>query len=664
MSLATSMITARQAGQDELQRIEALLLDVSTRFIDLPADQVDGQIQDAQRRVCDFLDLDRSTLWQLSADEPAKFFLTHLHRPADSPSPPERADAQELFPWLCEQVRHGKTTAVSDLAELPPEAARDKESFLHFGTKSTVVVPLSIGGAVAGVLSFATVRKQRGWSPGVVQRLELLAQVFANAIARARGERALRERQALLHKAAYEWRATFDAIGDPVLLLDAEQKIVRANAAASAALGVPLEQVVGRHCYALFHGATSPVDSCPIAKALKTRTPHEAEILDRNRGACCLYSVYPMPPGVDDGLAAICVAKDITARKEAEEQVRHTLDEVRRLRDQLHEQNVYLQQEVKSLSGHPRLIGNSVALRGVLAQVEHVAATQATVLLLGETGTGKELIASEIHELSPRRERLMVRVNCSAIPATLIESELFGREKGAYTGALSKQIGRFEMANGSTLFLDEIGELPPEIQVKLLRVLQERQIERLGSPKPISVDVRIIAATNRDLEKSVREGKFRQDLFYRLNVFPITIPPLRERREDIPAMVSALVTEFGAAFGKNIESIAKESMEALQRYPWPGNVRELRNAIERAMIVANGPKLWVEPPRPMEGTSRVDLSFRAIEREHILRVLESTGGRIRGKNGAAEVLQLKPTTLESRMAKLGIPTRKKGANTR
>jgi transcriptional regulator with GAF, ATPase, and Fis domain len=300
----------------------------------------------------------------------------------------------------------------------------------------------------------------------------------------------------------------------------------------------------------------------------------------------------------------------------------------------------------------------------VLALVEQVAPTNATVLLLGETGTGKELIASEIHRLSPRREHLMVRVNCSAIPSTLIESELFGREKGAYTGALSRQMGRFELAHESTLFLDEIGELPLDIQVKLLRVLQERQIERLGSNKTVSVDVRIIVATNRDLEKLIREEKFRQDLYYRLNVFPITIPPLRDRREDIPPMVSALVSEFGAAFGKNIDSIDRESMEALQRYHWPGNVRELRNVIERAMIVAKGPRLWIDPPNAGQDASRLDLSARANEREHILRVLESTGGRIRGKGGAAEILQLKPTTLESRMAKLGIATRLRKSRTK
>ena len=220
------------------------------------------------------------------------------------------------------------------------------------------------------------------------------------------------------------------------------------------------------------------------------------------------------------------------------------------------------------------------------------------MLLLGETGTGKELFASQIHDLSPRRNRPMVRVNCSAIPSALIESELFGREKGAYTGALSSQAGRFEVADKSTLFLDEIGDLPLEMQIKLLRVLQERQIERLGSSKSINVDVRIVAATNRDLEKGIAEGSFRQDLYYRLNVFPIRIPPLRDRPDDIPMLVWSFVDEFSSAFAKPIESVSKDSMLALQRYPWPGNVRELRNVVERAVIVATGPRLTIDPPKP------------------------------------------------------------------
>ena len=263
------------------------------------------------------------------------------------------------------------------------------------------------------------------------------------------------------------------------------------------------------------------------------------------------------------------------ARVGAEDETRKALEEVQRLRDQLQRENLYLQQEVKSARGHRGLIGNSAALRSVLEQVDQVAHTNSSVLLIGETGTGKELIASAIHERSSRSKRSMVTLNCAAIPQTLIESELFGREKGAYTGALSRQAGRFEVAHGSTLFLDEVGELPLDVQAKLLRALQEKQVERLGSSKSISFDVRIIAATNRELEKEVREKRFRDDLYYRLNVFPIRMPALRERMEDIPLLVETFVHEFAKSFGKSIESIDKDSIQRLQMYPWPGNIREL-----------------------------------------------------------------------------------------
>jgi transcriptional regulator with GAF, ATPase, and Fis domain len=248
----------------------------------------------------------------------------------------------------------------------------------------------------------------------------------------------------------------------------------------------------------------------------------------------------------------------------------------------------------------------------------------------------------------------MVRVNCAAIPTALIESELFGREKGAYTGALARQTGRFEIADGSTIFLDEIGELPLEVQVKLLRVLQEREIERLGGTGPIKVDVRIVAATNRDLEQMVADGAFREDLYYRLNVFPIRVPPLRERPEDIPTLAWAFVDEFARALGKRIETIPKEQVIALQRYAWPGNVRELRNVIERAVIVSSGPRLVIEPPRARVVSARQAVRLDDVEREHVRTVLERTGWRIRGSGGAAELLGLKPSTLEGRMAKLGL----------
>jgi len=316
---------------------------------------------------------------------------------------------------------------------------------------------------------------------------------------------------------------------------------------------------------------------------------------------------------------------------------------------------------VKKLKTSQPIVCESAAIQQVLTQVDQVAPTSATVLLLGETGTGKEVMAQAIHERSPRYQREMVRVSCAAIPTALIESELFGREKGAYTGALSRQIGRFEVAHESTLFLDEIGDLPIEVQVKLLRVLQELVIERLGSVQPINVDVRIIAATNRNLEEAVREKTFREDLFYRLNVFPIVVPPLRERIEDIPSLAWSFVDEFSTLFGKPIESISRETMAELQKYEWPGNVRELRNVIERAVILTKGTQLAVPTlrmcRRPLPQAS---MTLSALEAEHILSVLEGTDWRIRGTGGAAERLGLKPTTLESRMARLGI-TRKRAS---
>ena len=324
----------------------------------------------------------------------------------------------------------------------------------------------------------------------------------------------------------------------------------------------------------------------------------------------------------------------------------------------------------RALSSRPKLrprpswellASESPAVRHALAKLEQVAATSATVLLLGETGVGKERFARAIHELSARGERDMVAVNCTAIPDTLIESELFGRERGAYTGALTRQAGRFEAANGSTLFLDEIGELSAEVQAKLLRVLEARVIQRLGSTQETRVDVRIVAATHRNLDEAVAARTFRDDLFYRLNVFPIHIPPLRERVEDIPVLAWRFVDEFSNTIGKSIHSISNESMQQLLAYSWPGNVRELRNLIERAMILGNGPVLTIEVPRAAAvHAAPGSMSMKDVEIAHIRAVLQSTSWRIRGKGGAAEQLELKASTLETRMAKFGITRPKAG----
>jgi transcriptional regulator with GAF, ATPase, and Fis domain len=330
--------------------------------------------------------------------------------------------------------------------------------------------------------------------------------------------------------------------------------------------------------------------------------------------------------------------------------------EIKKLKDQLEAERTYLQEEIKLEYNHENIIGQSDGLNYVLYKVEQIASSNTTVLILGETGTGKELVARSIHGLSPRKKRALVKVNCANLPANLIESELFGHEKGAFTGANSRQLGRFEVSNGATLFLDEIGELPLELQSKLLRVIQDGEFERLGSSHTNKVDVRIIAATNRNLEEEVRKGHFREDLWYRLNIFPITVPPLRDRLDDIPLLVDFYVKKIAKRMGKSIEIIPSNVMDTLQNYQWPGNVRELENVLERGVINSSGTKLrLVDELKPRQkDLSNTGKTLEAVEREHILRTLEQTKWKVSGKNGAAEILGLNRSTFRARMRKLGI----------
>ena len=350
---------------------------------------------------------------------------------------------------------------------------------------------------------------------------------------------------------------------------------------------------------------------------------------------------------------------EIEERKKAEEALLETLKEVKQLKNQLREENLYLKEEFNLLNSHEDIVGNSEAIMTVLKQIEQVAPTGSTVLIQGDTGTGKELLAHAIHNLSARKGRLMIKVNCAALPPTLIESELFGREKGAFTGALSKQIGRFELADASTIFLDEIDALPLELQAKLLRVLESGEFERLGSPRTVKVNVRIISATNRELAKLVSDGGFREDLYYRLNVFQIIVPSLRERREDILPLVWSFIQEFSKRMGKRIESIPQKYVEALQAYPWPGNVRELRNVTERAMILTNGHVLHLEAPKIAQSDADQSGTLEEAEKRRIVEVLNTTGWQVSGKDGAAEILGINPKTLTSRIQRLGIQRNKK-----
>ena len=347
--------------------------------------------------------------------------------------------------------------------------------------------------------------------------------------------------------------------------------------------------------------------------------------------------------------------QEVAKHERTEEELRKALKEIEKLQEQLQADYTYLREEIKLEHNFNEIIGKSNALKYVLFKIEQIAGIDTTVLVLGETGTGKELVARAIHNMSPRRNRPLVKVDCATLPPNLIESELFGHEKGSFTGSQERTIGRFELAHGSTVFLDEIGELPLELQSKLLRVIQDGEFERIGSSSPVKVDVRIIAATNRNLESEIRKGAFRQDLWYRLNVFPITVPPLRQRAEDIPLLVNAFVNKFSKKIGKTIEKVTKDDMSILKNFSWPGNIRELQNVIERAVINTNGSVLCLtdklEVSLDAVGAANRKKSLKVVEHECILNVLQETKWKIEGKNGAAVILGLNPSTSAQSYAK-------------
>ncbi len=448
-----------------------------------------------------------------------------------------------------------------------------------------------------------------------------------------------------------QFRALFESSPDAIIVSDLNGRIGEINARVENLFGYERGELTGQSIDLLVPERFRPTH--PSHRDHYSSTPRVRpmgaglELFGRRKdGSEFPADIMLGPVETAQGRVVLSVIRDLTEKRNAEEALR-----------QSELQKRYLAEELNTEARFDEIIGESVALKRVLKMVETVAATDVTVLILGETGTGKEVIARAIHELSPRSNHVMVKLNCAAIPAGLLESELFGHEKGAYTGAIDRKIGRLELANEGTLFLDEIGDLPLELQPKILRALQEREFERLGSTKPIPVNVRLVAATNRDLAKMVADGQFRSDLYYRLRVFPILLPPLRERREDIALLVRYFVDRHARKLDRKIETITDETMRALSRWDWPGNIRELENFIERAVILTKGTVLraplseleTVEDPRPAEG-----VSLEAAEREHILRVLRQTKGKIGGTDGAAARLGLIRTTLNSKIKKLGI----------
>ncbi|SMF96452.1 PAS domain S-box-containing protein [Methylomagnum ishizawai] len=637
-----------------MPHFEMLLAELSAQFVNLPSDRVDGVINASLQRIAETLGIDRATLGEVTADG-QDGFVTHCYAKACIP-PNKVQSVMTEVPLVMKTLFAGETLIVRDVADL--EEATDRENFLRYGTRADLVFPLIVGGELRGGLAFSSATP-RDWPERVVRGLRLIADVFANALARRRADQALRESEAQMRLAAEAAQVglwVWDIPGDTLWGTDRARTLYGMAADAPVTIGLFLDRLVPED---------RPRVERAIQQALAGGGTYREEYRIRHpdgqtRWICATGQCQWGGDGRPGRMMGAGI--DITERKQAETALRRALAEIQTLKDQLQQENVYLRREIEEHQGATRIASRSDSMRRVLAQVGQVAPTPASVLITGETGTGKEVLATALHEASPRRGRAMIRVNCAAIPAALIESELFGREKGAYTGALARQIGRFELADGSTLFLDEVGELPLEAQAKLLRVLQEKEIERLGNPRPIKVDVRLIAATHRDLAREVAAGRFREDLYYRLNVFPLHLPPLRERRDDLPPLVESFVEEFAKAMGKPIEAVAKSSLKALLNYPWPGNIRELRNVIERAVILNSGSLLRIEPPtlagHPAAGSASAaqagPATLAEVERSHILRVLEATGWRVRGAAGAAEILGLKPSTLESRMLKLGI----------
>jgi len=463
-----------------------------------------------------------------------------------------------------------------------------------------------------------------------------------------------------------------ETVAEGIYGLDKQGNITFANPAARSLTGFSDKELIGTslhelHLYARWDGTPYHFIETGIHNTLRNgeASSSEDDVFWRHSGDHIPVS-WSCAPILNHGRVqgAVLAFSDISARKRQEMALRDALAQVEHLRDRLQAENSYLQQEVLSEGGFDNIVGDSDVLREVLAQIEQVAPTNSSVLIEGESGTGKEALARAIHEQSARRDRPLIKVNCGAINANLIESELFGHEKGSFTGALKQRQGYFELADGGTIFLDEVGELPLQAQVKLLRVLQEQEFNRVGSEQPIHVDVRIIAATNRDLAEMVEAGDFRMDLYYRLNVFPLMVPPLRERRGDIPLLVRKFLRDQSRALGRSFSRLSEESLQLLESYRWPGNIRELQNVIERAAILARDQVVIVSPNLlRSDGSAGADASreghqgFRSLaenEAAYIQRVLEHTRGMIAGKGGAAEILGLPASTLRSRMKKLGV----------
>jgi transcriptional regulator with GAF, ATPase, and Fis domain len=700
--IGDALLRRRRAGEiKELLQFEALITNISTTFLNIDAD-IDAITDDVLGKLGEFLGADRVGYLEVNAEENSLVPTRQWYADGiEQERSVQYVDVSAQFPWLAAKIMRNEPVKIDAMDQFPDEATNERQYCENLGIKAFTMVPATLGGKAVAALALDNLDAPQIWTDGIVQRLQIVTGMIASALERTRQQREIEDMR--------RFQCAISAISTEFLNLPAEMvddEIERGLSVVIGSLGadhITLLQPHGQAGFRTTHEWSSEkntgngykgtvVDEVfpwladqlrqkkTVAFSKLSELPEEAtnerNALEQMGHESVIFVPFEVR-GVLGGYIGVDRVEQTTwseeievqlrrlgeifgealSRRGAERQLRGSLNKIEALKEKLQNENIYLRHIARPTINGGDILGNSASLVETLKKVEQVAATASTVLILGETGTGKELVARAIHDNSACRDKLLIKVNCAALPSSLVEAELFGREKGAYTGALTKELGRFEIADGSTILLDEIGELSLELQAKLLRVLQDGEFERLGSSKTRKVDVRVLAATNRDLDKAVENKEFREDLFYRLNVFPIVVPPLRDRVDDIPMLVWAFVQEFSESMGKTIESIPVAAMDSLKKYSWPGNVREVRNIVERAMIMSNGPTLEIEPL----GGAATSVKSRGssqqladIEREHIQAVVETTGWRVRGAGGAAEILGLKPTTLEARMKKLGL----------
>lgn len=634
-------------------QLNPLIPVISARILKASTDTLDEVIQDSLQEIFQVLGLGRGALLKVSQGH-CQVVVSYAWYDQGVEMVSREVNLAELAPWTYQQlVTHGKTVAKYNVGSMPADAEADRRLFIQLGVKSALAIPLSIEQRVHHIIVVHSLKEECIWPESFITSLRLLGEIFVSAIERRDILRSLE-----LYRARLDIAASSAEVGLWELDL-ATGNLWITNSSRDLFNLTQDEHITLAHVLAKVHfeDRTLVTEAIERTQNLGAETQVEYRVPQPDGTIRWLISRGRVQQeGVNAASILTGVTADITQRKQMEQKLHEQVREINRLRELLEQENTLLRSEAGLDEEKHRSLGVSAAMQSVKQLVGQVAKTGSTVLIQGETGTGKELIAQSIHQLSDRSKRLMITVNCAALPAALIESELFGREKGAFTGALSRQVGRFELAHGSTLLLDEIAEMPLETQAKLLRVLQNGTFERLGSPHNMTVDVRVIAATNRNLAEEVEQGRFRRDLFYRLNVFPIHVPPLRDRVEDIPLLVGKFVSEFGQKMGRKISRINNQDMEMLLAYSWPGNVRELRNVIERAMITSQGNTLDLShfELMPVRPSPSLVMTLEEMERRHIEQTLRASNGKIKGKGGAAALLGINPSTLYSRMRKLNI----------